>query len=174
MATMKEVEELTKKYADSREALSAAVQAHEDEKRALARRNLVRIKRLLETAKERKSELALALVDSAELFVKPRTKAFHGVRVGMRKLEDRLEYDAEQTVKLIRKHLEEDEFDRLVKTSYKPINDALAALPESVRKKIGVTLVPGEDEVTIKHTAGEIEKLVDALLAELPEEEVES
>lgn len=171
MATLKEIEALTQKYADAYEGLSAAMQAHEDEKRALARRNLVRIKKLLEAAKERKADLAEAIKDAPELFIKPRSKSFHGVKVGMRKLEDTLLYDAEQTVKLIRKHLEEDEFERLVKTTHKPINDALALLPESTRKKIGVQLIPGRDEVQIKHTAGEIEKLVDALIAEVPEDE---
>ena len=169
MSTMKEIEALTEKFASAHEELAGAVMAHEDEKRALARRNLVRIKRLLEAAKERKAVLAEAIKDSPELFVKPRTRVFHGIKVGLRRIEETLEYEAEQVVKLIRKHLEEGDFDRLVKTTYKPINDALAALPESIRRKLGVSVVPGRDEEVIKPTAGEVEKLVDALLKEEPE-----
>ncbi len=170
MTTLKDIEALTQKFAAAHEALAGAIQAHEDEKRALARKNVARIKRLLETTKERKSELAQTIRYSAELFIKPRSVMFHGVRVGMRKGEDLVEYDDDQVLKLIRKHLDEDEFDRLVKTTYKPVNDALGALPESTRKKLGINVTPGEDEVVIKPTAGEVEKLVAALLKEEPEE----
>src|ERR1700752_2925071 len=114
MSTIKEIEALTLKFAAAHNDLASAVMAHEDEKRALARRNLVRIKRLLEAAKERKAALADAIKESPELFVKPRTRVFHGIKVGLRRIEDTLEYEAEQVVKLIRKHLEEGDFDRLV------------------------------------------------------------
>jgi len=170
VATMKEIEVLTKRYADATGVLSDQLTELGERRRALAREHLPIIKRQVTAARNAKAALSAAIDESPELFVKPRTVTFHGVRVGFQKAKGRIEFDdADQVVKLIRKHFPE-QFDVLVKTTERPVKDALAQLSAADLKKLGINVVADSDEVLIKDASGEIEKLVEALLREEPEE----
>ncbi len=170
MVTLKEIEALTKRYSELAAALHDAVDALEAEKAAVTRQHLPGIKRLLDRAKPAKAELSAAIDASPELFVKPRTVTFHGVRVGFVKQPGRVEFDdADQVVKLIRKHFP-DRFEFLVKTTYAPIKKALGQLRADEVKKLGVSVTDDTDEVLIKDTSSEIEKAVESLLKDEPEE----
>lgn len=170
MATMKDIEAYTKRYADCAAALASTIAELEDRKTKLSREYLPVIKREVTLARNAKASLSAAIDASPELFVKPRTVTFHGVRVGFQKAKGRIEFDdADQVVKLIRKHFPE-QFDVLVKTTERPVKDALAQLPASDLKKLGINVVADSDEVVIKDASGEIEKMVEALLREEPEE----
>ena len=170
MSTLKEIEGKTLKYADARSALAASLAALEDELRQVKRKYLAGIKRQVATAKEARERLHEAVAESPELFVKPRTVTVHGIKVGFQKGKGEIEFDdVDQVVKLIRKH-HPDQFDVLVKTSHKPIKKALANLPAADLKKLGIQVAETGDEVVIKDAAGEVDKLVEALLAEEIEE----
>ena len=170
MATMIEIEALTKRYADATGTLGSTLGELEERKKKLQREYLPQIKRQVTAARNAKAVLSEAIDDSPELFVKPRTVTFHGVRVGFQKAKGRIEFDdAEQVVKLIRKHFPE-QFDVLVKTTERPVKDALAQLSAADLKKLGINVVADSDEVVIKDASGEIEKLVEALLKDEPEE----
>lgn len=169
MANMHDIEQQTKNYADARADLATYMSALEDEKRALVRRYLRGIKKRVADAKAAKEELQALLEANPGLFEKQRTVAFHGVRVGYRKGAGKIEFDdAERVVELIRKHRPE-EFDLLVKTSYKPVKDALSNLPAGDLRKLGVTVEETGDVVFIKEAATEVDKLVKALLKDDPE-----
>jgi len=170
VATMKDIEAFTKRYADATGTLGSTLGELEERKKKLQREYLPQIKREVTAARNAKAVLSEAIDDSPELFVKPRTVTFHGVRVGFQKAKGRIEFDdAEQVVKLIRKHFPE-QFDVLVKTTERPVKDALAQLSAADLKKLGINVVADSDEVVIKDASGEIEKLVEALLREEPEE----
>jgi len=170
VATMIEIEALTKRYADATGTLGSTLGELEERKKKLQREYLPQIKRQVTAARNAKAVLSEAIDDSPELFVKPRTVTFHGVRVGFQKAKGRIEFDdAEQVVKLIRKHFPE-QFDVLVKTTERPVKDALAQLSAADLKKLGINVVADSDEVVIKDASGEIEKLVEALLKDEPEE----
>lgn len=170
MATMKEIEALTKRYADATGALGGTLGELEERKKKLQREYLPQIKRQVTAARNAKAVLSEAIDESPELFVKPRTVTFHGVRVGFQKAKGRIEFDdADQVVKLIRKHFPE-QFDVLVKTTERPVKDALAQLSAADLKKLGINVVADSDEVVIKDASGEIEKLVEALLRDESEE----
>lgn len=170
MASMTEIEALTKRYAEAAGALSDAVRELEEAKQKLQREHLPAIKRLAARARDAKALLASAIVESPELFHRPRTVTFHGVRVGLQKAKGRIEFDdAERVVALVRKFYPE-QFDVLVRTSYRPIKEALAQLPAADLKRLGIAVVADSDEVVIKDASGEIDKIVEALLKDEPEE----
>jgi len=170
VATMKEIEASTKRYAEATTVLSGVLAELEERKKKLQREYLPLIKRQVTVARNAKASLSAVIDASPELFVKPRTVTFHGVRVGFQKAKGRIEFDdADQVVKLIRKHFPE-QFDVLVKTTERPVKDALAQLAAADLKRLGVTVEADSDEVVIKDASGEIEKLVEALLREEPEE----
>ena len=88
----------------------------------------------------------------------------YGVKVGFEKGKGRIEWDDDDTVvRLIEKHFPE-QADILIKTKKKPAKKALAQLSVAELKKLGVTVEETGDQVVIKSTDSEIDKLVTALL----------
>ncbi|HPL62953.1 MAG TPA: hypothetical protein PK587_04215 [Syntrophales bacterium] len=174
MATLAEIEKLTKSFAESREELSARVRALEDEIHNIKKRHLAGIKRSVGTVAERQHALKTALEDSKDLFMKPKTVIMHGVRVGITKGKGKIEWEDDATVvKLIKKY-HADQAEILIKTKETPIRKALEALPAADLKKIGVTVEETGDIAFIKCTDSEVDKFVNALLkneAEIKEEE---
>lgn len=174
MVTMEKIEKLTKAYADAREDLTAVVQDLEAETAKLRRRRLPAIRRLVDLAANGRAELEAAIEESTALFKKPKTRILHGVRVGFMKGKGELQWaDAATVVKLIRKHLP-DQAETLVKVSAAPVKAALQALDVGTLKKLGVTVADTGDKVMIKPAAGDIDKLVEALLKAVEDDETEA
>ena len=166
MATMNQIEKLTKDFSEARRALAERVQTLEDEITALKRKYLPGIRKAVEIASERQSSLSAAIEDSPELFLKPRTWLFHGIKIGYQKGKGELQWeDTEQVIKLIKKHFPE-QAEILIKTKEEPARNALAKLSVHDLKRIGVTVIETGDQVIIKSTDSEIDKLVNALLKE--------
>lgn len=164
--TMKEIERRARAYAEDQRALRFLLDALNAELEDAKRRSMKSIRRAVERAKTSRSELSAALEARKDLFVKPRTVVVDGIKVGWQKQKGTLSYeDAEQVCKLIRRHLP-DMAEALIVVSERPVKDALAALPASDLRRIGVTLTNDTDVVVIKDTSGDIDKLVDALLRE--------
>ncbi len=166
MPSIGDIEKRTKEFSESRERLSTLVRSLEDEINAAKRRRLPSIKQSVKAVMERHSILKAALEEGRELFMKPKTMIFHGVKVGFQKAKGKISWaDDDQVVKLIKKHLP-DQADVLIKTTEKPIKNALENLPAADLKRIGVTVEETSDQVVIKSTDSEIDKFVDALLKE--------
>jgi hypothetical protein len=158
--TLNEIDALTKKYADTRGALTDIVAALKFEQEQVLRNYLARIKGLVKEGKEREAALRAAIEASPELFAKPRTLILHGIKVGFRKASG----------KLIRKHFPE-KFDVLVKTEETPVKKALGTLSAAELKKLGIEVSDTGDVVEIKDTTSDVDKLVKALLKEEEPEE---
>lgn len=172
MATLKEIESLTKTYADRRGALAGTVGGLNDELEQVKRKYLARIRREVAAAKDAEANLRSAIEGSPELFTKPRTVTVHGVKVGFQKGKGKVVFeDADQVLKLIKKHLG-DQAELLIVTEEKPNKDAIAQLPAADVKRIACSVVGTGDQVVIKDAAGEVDKLVAALLKEDAEEVV--
>jgi hypothetical protein len=166
MATLAEIEKLTREYAQARRVLAERVQELENAINELKRKALPYIRRAAEAASERQAVLKIAIEESPELFQKPRTVIFHGVKVGFQKGKGELKWEsAEQVVRLIKKHFPE-QAETLIKVKETPVKTALAQLSVQELKKIGVEVNETGDEVVIKSTDSEIDKLVAALLKE--------
>ena len=166
MHTLKDIEDLAKRYADRRTALAEKMESLEAVIERVKRKRLPAIRRAVEAAANDRAALQCALEDGKDLFVKPRTLVLHGIKVGIVKGKGKIEWeDDEQVVALIQKKLP-DQADTLIKTTYKPIRAALAELSAADLKKIGVSVEEAGDYTLIKPAASDIDKLVDKLLAE--------
>lgn len=174
MATMEKIEKLTRNYADARERLAETVQALEDKIEAIKRQYLPGIKIQVGIAAQEKADLKAAIEDGKELFVRPRTVIISGIKVGLEKGKGRIDWDDNDTVvRLIEKHFP-DQAEVLIQTKKKPVKKALANLSAGELKKLGIQVEDTGDQVVIKPTDSQIEKLVDKLLKEKDEETEEA
>ena len=166
MTTLNDIDKLTKKYAEGRESLGNIIRSMEDEVNEVKRRYMPRIKNVVALLAERQAGLKAAIEEGDHLFQKPRTIIFHGIRVGYMKGKGEITWEnTDQVVKLIHKHFPEQE-DVLLKVTETPVKTALAQMSVQDLKRIGVTVIESGDQVVIKSTDSEIDKLVSALLKE--------
>lgn len=162
--TLEGIEATTKNYRAARDLLGGRVRQLQDELEAAKRRAEPLIRAALQSAKAAEQELSAAIASSPGLFRKPRTQVFHGVKVGIEKGKGALVIaDQEQTLKLIRKHLD-DQYELLVKTTLKPVKSAIGQLTAADLKRIGVELCETGDQVVIRPVDSELDKMLDALL----------
>lgn len=151
-------------FAERHAKLRDIVTALESAREALMKAELPKIRRALAAAAEAESDLKAILDDSADLFVKPRSAIFHGIKVGFAKGKGKIEWDdPDQVVRLIHKHFPE-QADVLIVTAEKPAKDALANLTASELKRLGVTIEDSGDVAFIRPVDGAVDKLVKALL----------
>lgn len=170
MATLQEIEKLTREFARDQGDLRFLIEALQAEVEDAKRRSMKAIRRAVERAKTSRATLHTAVSVSADLFVKPRTVVIEGIKVGFKKGAGAVDFDdAEKVCDLIHKHLPELE-ETLVNVIRKPIKAALAVLPAQDLKRIGVRVEADGDVVVIQDTIGDVGKLVDALLKEEVEE----
>jgi hypothetical protein len=164
MATLAEIEILAKQLAEARQNLREGLDELELEVTAIKKRYMPAIRRAVEKAAQRHDALRAAIEEAPDLFVKPKTIIFHGIRLGyMKGKGDIVWEDTAQVVKLIKKNFP-DSVDVLLKITETPVKTALATLSVSDLKKIGVTVTETSDEVFIKPTDSEIDKMINALL----------
>lgn len=88
--TMSDIEALTKNYADARQRVVDRVTTMNEEIEAIKRKHMRWLKSDVSAAKEQESILVNAISRAKELFDKPKTQIFHGIKVGIRKLVGRL------------------------------------------------------------------------------------
>lgn len=168
--SLETIELMTKEHAAHRTLLAERVRILQDLLERMKRRKLQGIRNALSQAKDSQLRLHAAIDAERTLFVKPRTRVFHGIKVGLQKAKGKLTFeDAAQVVKLVRKHFA-DQFDVLVRTKETPVKDALLLLPVVDLKRIGCSVSESGDEVFIKPADSEIDKLVDALLKDKNED----
>lgn len=170
MASLGDIETLAKRFSTKRRFLGLKLQALEDDLRAVKRQHLDTLKEAAAEAGAMREQLREAVRESPELFVKPRSLVIHGVKVGFEKGKGKLEItDPARVVALIRKH-HPDQADVLIQTTERPVAKALGQLTGAELKKLGVAVVDGGDQVVVRDAASEIDKLVDAMLAEFEPE----
>lgn len=170
MPTLAEIETRAKQLADARTKLADIVAELNDGIEALKRSHMARLKAALNRAAEKHEELRAIIEEAPELFVKPKTVIFHGVRLGFMKGKGGIEWDdAERVIALIERHCP-DQLDELCPPKRKPSKDALAELDVTTLKKIGCRVIASGEVVYIKPTDSAVDKLVDALLKDATEQ----
>ncbi len=170
MASIADIEEKAKAYSKRRATLVQRVLLLNLAIDQLKRKHIPDIKDAVNVTAAAQSELNALLAESPDLFVKPRTVIFHGVKVGYQKQKGKIEIaDEEKTILLIRKHLG-DQADLLIAIKETVSKDALANIPVSDLKRIGCNVVADTDAVVIKPTDSEVDKLVTALLKDATDE----
>jgi hypothetical protein len=166
-----DIESLARKFSDARYTLGSSLQILNDEIEDIKRRHLTALKHLVARAAERQAELSAAIDSNHDLFVKPRTVIFHGIKCGLRKGKGGVDWDDDdRVVGLIKKHFPKAQAELLIKTTEKPILDALEDLSAADLKAIGCTIEDTEDKIVIKATDSAVDKLVNALLKDAIDE----
>lgn len=167
--TLPELEMLTQEFSRERDQLAHVVESLNAEIAVLKRKALPSIRIRRDRTLSKQSILRDAIEESPQLFVKPRTLIIHGVKIGFRKSEGTLEIpDLDRTVKKIRALLDcPENYIRCKETMNK---EALAQLPAAMLKQLGCLLIETGDEVVIRPTDSEVDKLVDLLLRDEPKE----
>lgn len=161
---LNDIENLAEEYSKAHDALSDQVATVNTELAAVKARHRHELKRLASVAANTKADLVAAIQDSPDLFKRPKTRTFSGIKVGYRKAKGKLKWDdAGKVVKAI-KRLYDDRIGVLIRTKEEPNKEALEKLPAKELKQLGITVIQDSDEVVAKPTEGEIDKLVDALL----------
>ncbi len=166
MKTVKEFETISKDFADARLVLSDRMRAMNDEIEAVKRKYLPIIRHAVNKAKSLKENLSNAIEESRDLFKRPKTMTVHGIKFGLQKVSDDIEWDDEETVINRIKKTMVGQINVLINTKETLCKTALKQLPAPDLKKIGVSLVEGKEQVLIKDTNSDIDKLVQKLLDE--------
>ncbi len=166
MATLIQISELARPYAETRAELAFKLGVLEDELMAAKHRHLPDIRKVLARAQTQRDKIITAVNQSPTLFEKPKTQMFHGIRIGFQKAKGAITWDDESmVVKLIKKFFP-DRTDDLIKTTEKPVKATLQNLSAADLKRLGVQVVESGEEVVIRPMDGELDKLVDRLLAD--------
>ena len=164
--SLDKIETLTNKLATERDVLASLVDELQEVMEQSKEMALPDIKRAAKRVLKAKEKLEVVIGDNPQLFVKPRTITMSGIKIGFQKGKGLLGYkDAGAVIKLIRKHYPEKE-DVLVKTSESIVKKAINNMPASELRRIGITVIPGEDQVLIKPAGSDIDKLVAAYLGD--------
>ncbi len=160
------IERAAEKYAQRCTALAETMAALEEDVTAAKKQHLPQVRRRAEATAEAKDALRTEIACASELFESPKSRVLHGVKVGMRKQLGILDFDSEAAVvKRIEQNLPED-LDRLTRVRTNLNKTALAQLSGADLKRLGVTVLGDGEEIVIRLVAGDVEKIVNALLVE--------
>lgn len=163
--TMAEISRLARGYADAAGALEEVVDEVREAQRAVARGRMHSIKTRAAKASAAKDALAEAVDANRHLFDKPRTQSAHGVKFGLRKQPGCLVGDAAAAIARIERRMP-DKADTLVRTKKELVKAALLALPAKELAAIGVAIENADDKVVVQAARGDLDRLVEALLAD--------
>ena len=168
---LQQIENATKSYADARETLTERMGWLQNELEKVRRKHLKGIKRAVRSCGDAHAKLNTLIEENADLFQKPRTKTISGIRIGITKSKGEVVInDNDKTCALIQQKLPEQAC-YLIRTSSRPIKTALVKLSARELQKIGVEIKQTGDQVSIKPTDSHVDKLVNALLAEVEKTE---
>ncbi|MBE0598321.1 MAG: hypothetical protein IH614_13720 [Desulfuromonadales bacterium] len=166
MATLAQIDGLTRDFSDKRKALSSRVRALEDAIAALRLQHMPAIRTAADDVAEAQALLHAAIDESKGLFSRPKTMTLHGTKIGLQKAKGKVKFsNANNVIKLIKKHLSEKQ-ELLIKTTEKLLKSGIEKLTVGELKQIGCEVAETGDEIVIKPTDSDIDKLVDALLKE--------
>lgn len=175
MATLQDMEKQAQAYTAAREELAAVLSALDDETRALKKKYLVRIRALVGKAKGHRADLLAAVVDSPALFVKPKSRVLHGVKCGYGTSKAKVEIDDEAAViKRIRTLLPANQAELLIRVEESVHKPAVYDLAEEDLKRLGIRVKEGANVAFVTDTTEAVEKMVEALLADISTEEVKA
>ena len=167
---MQEIDQKAQDYANARDVLVGIKMALEEEVGAIKRKYMPKIRKIVETAKERNAALSSAIAANPELFQKPRTVILHGIRLGIMKERGELAWDDEaRVIKRIREQLPADQAELLIRVKESVVKGAVYDLVAADLKRLGIRIEGDGDVVTIKDAAGDLDRWLDALLSEEPE-----
>jgi len=169
---MTHIEALAGQYADARDQLTALLRVIEARQREIIDRHLDQIRASIRQVAETEERLRHAIEAAPEQFDKPRTRIFHGIKVGLQKGKGKVEIDDEaRTIRFIREKLPEEQAELLIKVTERVDRRMVADLTAADLKRLGIRVVESGDQVVIRPVDSQLDKLVKALLADVRLEE---
>ncbi len=164
--TLREIHDLAVRYAAARRELSEVVEDIRELQRKAVRSRLRGLRARAADAASAREALVLAVEGAPGLFVSPRTISVDGVQCGLRKKAGSLVCDSpERAIARIRKMLP-DRADTLIRVQESLVLPALRALDVKTLASLGVRLEDDEDVVVCRTAKDDVDKLVQALLAD--------
>lgn len=171
-----DLEICAKRFAAERQLLNERVQALHDELEQVKRRHLAGVKGAIARCAQAGALLHSGVEQHPELFEKPKTQVFHGIKIGYRKGVGGLDWedDADVVAKIEKYFKEPEEAEAYLIVKKKPSADALEGLDAATLKKFGITVVETGEQVVVKPVDGDVDKLVKALLKDALEQATEA
>lgn len=160
----KDLEQLCRNYSQAHSVLARKISDVHEEIGKVKRRHLYRIKASASMAARLKSELLEYVGDHLDEFEKPRSRTFHGVKVGLQKGRGKVVCANKNfTIRAIeRRHPEL--VDVLLKTTRTPLLRGLQQLEARQLAALGVEIVQTGSKIIVRHVDSEIEKMIDAYM----------
>lgn len=169
--TLAEIEEHTRRYAAAQEVLAGVLGTLREQIRTLERRHRPRLKNAVDLTGRARAELAAAVEAAPELFAQPRTRVFHGVKVGLQRGRGGLVFDDADAV-VARIHAEfGDAASAFLRVKEAPDLKMLAQLTPEELDRLGCRWEDASDTVVIRPTDSDTEKSARALLESYEAEE---
>ena len=165
--------ELAKAYFEAHESLRERVDEIRERQMQAGRRLLPGLKQRAAAASAARDELREYIEARPELFERPRTRALHGVKLGRRQLPGKLVIDEAAAPGLIKRFLP-DHYKALVKVETKLVKAAVKNLKPAMLERIGGQIAELGDETVIAVPKSAVDKLVEALLADLDDKSGET
>lgn len=163
--TLQEIEQLTASYAKRRDTLSGLVGILAAELERTRRQSLPGIKRAIAGAADAHDKLRTAVAMAPALFERPRTRTFHGIKIGYSKQRGQVQFDDEPAViARIRKLCPDEQCELLIRVRESVHRPAVYDLTAGDLKRLGIRITDDGDIVIIKPVDGEVDKLISALL----------
>lgn len=131
--------------------------------------------RLARVAKHRET-LRQALKNNPQLFEKPRTTVFDGIKVGLTKKRGKVQFDDEEKViQRIKKLLPEDQAELLIRRGKESVHKpAVYDLAAADCKRLGIRIEDDSDEPVIKPADTDIDKMIESLLSDFDNDDAEA
>jgi hypothetical protein len=134
----------------------------------IKQKHLPLIREALSVVADNEAALREAIQDSSpDLWRKLRTRTFHGVRVGWIKQRGKVEIEDEtKVIERIRKLLPAEQAELLIRTREAVHKPGVYDLTAADLKRLGIRIADDSDVVVIKDLASELDRAIEALLAQ--------
>jgi len=140
----------------------------EDGIESVKRQYLPSIRRAVGTTRGSRLRLAQMIQDAPDLFVSPKSREAHGLRIGFRKEPDKwLWPNMAELVSRVRERLGTAKAKALIQVQESVPRKGLTT---EIREQLDITCVPGQDRMIIEPLDGEVDKIIQAMLGNLAAE----
>lgn len=166
------IERVAYAYRQARDVLREEATAANTAIEAAKREHLAPLRAALAQVAALEAELRQAIETSPPtLWQRTRTRVVHGVKLGWQKLRGRVEFpDEAKTITRIRDLLPPDQAELLIRVRQSVHKPAVYDLTAGDLKRLGITVTDDSDQVVIRDLASELDRALEALLADAARE----
>jgi len=159
------IERLCQDYAKLRGKLEKKIEVIEREREKILEAHRVELRLLSSAVSNAKLDLERQVGAARPLFIKPKTRVFHGIKVGFEKERDQVTYPEDEILIPRIESLLKSKAAGLIETTKRIIKDAFKRLPKAELQSLGVKYTNGADSVIVRpESKSDVEKLASAYL----------